>query len=377
MIPQLLRSTACRATLALLGTIAARAQTASAPTRPASANQVPSLAESDARLSSAKSGREFEVLRNFVQPYEANELGLTRDKGDELFMDFKLSLMFPLIGSYSDQISPPTQAPLWSFGRFDSHHTAFFFSATVRGGQYLWSRPSAPVVAKRFNPQGILRLWFVGDRDRNRYLDLMYGHESNGQSIDKAARFNEQREIYRLLEDHPDTPDAFARATRNARDAISRGWDYLGTEFSWHALSEVEIERHGRTTKVPFSRTAKIKLRHFLDDGLLQGKKEEYNDWEGDGPRRRRADYDGLMFQYTNVWRFAAEALPAFTGRYTLTYTTGLRQPFRHSTAEVDLGATLFRVPFSVWYRRGYNSDLIDYYKLTQSFGAKISIWDF
>jgi hypothetical protein len=328
-------------------------------------------ADLNADLAAAKMKTTMEAIRNFVRPYEPTELGLTKDKSDELFMDFKISLMFPLLGHYPDQLTKDGK-PWWRLGPFDSRHSAVLFSATIRGGQYIWSRPSAPVVEKRFNPQAIARLWFIKNPDLQRYVDVIYGHESNGQSVNLLERFNEQQDIYRKLEKHPNSDEARVHAARSARDSISRGWDYVGAEISWFWPSG---KKANETADV--SGAGKIKLRHFLDHGFLQRGKEEYNEWEGDGRRHPRSHYDGVMLQYTGVLKLVAEGVPGFTGRYTVTYTTGLTHPFQHSTWDFDVGATWRGLPLSIWYRRGYNSDLIDYYKESQSYGGKISIWQF
>lgn len=351
--------------------IVAASHLAAQPARPAAATR--GQADLNTQLAASKAGTSVEAIRNFVRCYEPNELGLTRDKSDELFVDFKLSLMFPLIGEFVDQPrkSGAPESPWWRLGPFDSRHTALLLTATIRGGQYIWSRPSAPVVEKRFNPQLLARLWFVERPDLQRYVDVIYGHESNGQAINTLELFNEQADVFRKLEKHPTTDEARENARRSARDAISRGADYVGAELSWFWPSD-------KTARdVAISGVGRVKVRHFLDYGIFQRGKEDYNAWEGEGARHAREDYDGLMFQYTGVLKPLAEHLRWLTGRYTVTYTTGLAQPFQHSTFEVDLGATIRRLPLSFWYRRGYNSDLIDYYKENQSYGGRISIWEF
>jgi outer membrane phospholipase A len=304
-------------------------------------------------------------ILNFVRAYEPVKLGLTRDAGDELFMDFTLSLMFPLLGDYWD--APAAGEPWWGKrdGLFNSQHTALFLSGTVRAGQYVWGRPSAPVVEKRFNPQLFLRFWLPvdGRESANKFLDVIYAHESNGQSITTADRFQEQREVYRKLEADPDSPLAYDRSLRSARDAISRGWDYVGVNASWSWREERHI--------------AMVKVREYLPWGFLQQDAEQSNDWEGDGPTHRRRDYDGLTLQYTVFENALIDNVPFLTGRTTFTYTTGLSRPGRHNTFELDLGVALWRRPFSLWVRYGYNSNLTNYYRRDHSVGGGIAIWSF
>lgn len=309
--------------------------------------------------------KERDDILNFVRAYEPLKLGFTRDAGDELFMDFTLSLMFPLLGDYWDD--PEKGNPWW--GRkdslFNSQHTALFLSGTVRAGQYIWGRPSAPVVEKRFNPQAFVRFWIPhrGRESANKFVDVIYGHESNGQSIIAEDRFTEQREIYRKLEDEPDSPLAYERSLRSARDAISRGWDYVGVHASWSWREE----RH----------VALVRIHEYLSGGILQDGAEQSNVWEGDGAPHRRRDYDGLSLQYTVLENSLIDNVPFLSGRTTFTYTTGLACPGQHSTFELDLGASVWRRPFSVWFRYGYNSNLTNYYRRDSSFGGGISIWSF
>lgn len=346
-----------RLSAVLLLAIAARLA-ADDPTTPVGPDDSPSPRAAAARQERA------DVL-NFVRAYEPVKLGLTQDEGDELFMDFTLSLMFPLLGDYWDD--PEKDNPWWGRkdGFFNSQHTALFLSGTVRAGQYIWGRPSAPVVEKRFNPQLFLRFWIPhhGRESANKFLDVIYGHESNGQSITTEQRFLEQREIYRLLEDEPTSPLAIDRAHRSARDAISRGWDYIGVNASWSWREE----RH----------VAWVKVHEYLPGGILQDGAEQSNVWEGDGPTRPRRDYDGLSLQYTVFENALIDNVPFLTGRTTFTYKTGLSRPGRYNTFELDLGVALWRRPFSLWFRYGYNSNLTNYYRRDHSLGGGISIWSF
>ncbi len=345
------------------------APTAIAPAIAAS-TELPAVPAKDAATTAkqmaaaAPAKAERAQVLSFVRAYEPIELGLTKDEGDEIFMDFTLSLMFPLLGDYWDAPTPDRK-PWWSLGEnFNSQHTALFLSGTVRGGQYIWGRPSAPVVEKRFNPQLFLRFWIPhhGQASADKYLDLIYGHESNGQSISSLERFNEQREIFRQQESYPDSQKAYDRSFLSARDAISRGWDYVGLQASWSWR-----ERH----------VVRLKVREFLPHGILQHDAEQSNHWEGDGPTHPRRQYDGLMLQYTASGSPLKKHLPFLTGRYSLTYTTGLSHPGRFSTFQVDVGAAFWRRPVSFWIRHGYNSDLIDYYRRDSSLGGGISIWGF
>src|SRR5690606_23667599 len=96
-----------------------------------------------------------------------------------------------------------------------------YLSFTGRFSQYIGSRESAPVVARRFNPALFVRTW----SSANSYLDIGLAHESNGQQIDTEASY--QRAVQAYL----DAGESVLHADAYARDGISRGWDYSFLEW--------------------------------------------------------------------------------------------------------------------------------------------------
>lgn len=44
---------------------------------------------------------------------------------------------------------------------------------------------------------------------------------------------------------------------------------------------------------------------------------------------------------------------------------------------KLEVGLKFFELPLVAWYRDGYNSDLIDYYRRDRSFGLMLSFWSF
>ncbi|TNF39284.1 MAG: hypothetical protein EP315_00025, partial [Gammaproteobacteria bacterium] len=187
-----------------------------------------------------------------LQSYEPNTIGLTKDDNDVSYMDFKLSLMYPMFHTSSPQ---------------DVWHSKWvpmpYFAFTGRFGQYINTRDSSPVVSKRFNPKLFGRYWL----DENKsYIDIGYAHESNGQRINSETLYQNLRDQYASNNENPDF----------ANDSISRGWDYW--EVTWKRVlnnekihSRKDIERH--------STSFYLNLKYFVDDGILQGMPEEYNTW--------------------------------------------------------------------------------------------------
>jgi hypothetical protein len=316
-------------------------------------------------------------IKDFVRPYEPTQLGFTKDDGDRPFMDFSFSAMFPISGAYpaAEGRSFP-ELPKYTGRDFDFQKWNLFFSATIRGGQYIGTRPSSPVVGKRFNPQLFFRFWGRPDDDNktptsaDNYLDfIFFGHESNGQSIGDPVAFNAQREVYRQIEPNPTSTVADERSRLSARDAISRGWDYVGLEWAWGENRQSSDRKLGMT--------ARLKLRYFLPVGIAQGHAEQYEAWEGFPVGQPRRYYDGVTLRLSNTAAILNKAVPLFTGRQTLTYTTGYGKLGRHNTFEYEIGMKIGALPVSIWTRYGYNSDLTDYYLKGSSSGFRISIWDY
>lgn len=350
---------------------------------------VPADAAAVERLQQAQVQRQrgaaTRVIGRLFRPYESTQLGYTFDQGEEAFLDFQFSTMFPLLhGGYPDAIRQAMTTDL--LRRVDYAGPSVYFAGTVRAGQYLGTRPSSPVVGKRFNPLLAVRFW---GRDaqgalesEDNFLEFAYGHESNGQVIASRARFDQQIGFYRNQDRAAPTPAGAGSgvdeesAFRSARDNISRGWDYIGVQ--WARDRDVDL------AWAPQAKVAlRARLNYFLPKGLLQGDAEEYNSWENDPQGKARDRVDGLFL------RAALLAPPAdleqsvgwgplrFERRYVLTWTTGYKEPLRFNTVKFEAGLNVYGLPLTVWYRYGYNSDLTDYYRRERSFGAMLSFWMF
>lgn len=270
-----------------------------------------------------------------LQVYEPNLLGYTVDDNDVGYMDFTLSQMYP-IGHFGRSKSETT-----TWRDFPS----FYFAFTGRFGQYLLTRESSPVEGKRFNPKLFMRYWLGGDR---KYIDFGYGHESNGQSINRRQAFEDLEDEFEAKDEERDF----------ARDSISRGWDYLELDFVGdYRLPFWDWRYEGR-----------VNLKHFLYVGALQGELEEVNGWEDMGDGFERREVDG--FTLTASFNTPFEKKDFDGKKFSLAYTTGLKGIFQRHTIKGSFTFKLFRIPLMIWAASGYNSDLVDYYRRTDSVGA-------
>lgn len=274
--------------------------------------------------------------------HEPNTIGFTKDSDDSGFMDFKLSVQYQLFPRWITSLQGLASEEL-------AYNSALYFAFSGRFGQYIGTRDSSPVVGKRYNPKLFYRLWT--DPDHEEYLDLTFlGHESNGQAIDSP----EEYQIARNASIKPEFAD----------DQLSRGWDYL--ELAWkNILKKVEDQR------ILFSY---ISLKRFLPHGPMEGRAEEYNEWENNPEGKPRNLVNGIAgmvkFHEQGKWFY-----DVFTDvKVALAYETGTRHPFRYSTGRLEFGMKVLQLPLTFWTQRGYNSDLAQYFKRVNSYGIQVEI---
>ena len=286
--------------------------------------------------------------------HEPNRLMARRDSDDvnNPFLDFTVSSKYPVFPN-SQAINDAYNSLTDTMERFlpgdDEYYLQLYLAFTGRFSQYIGSRESAPVTARRFNPELFYRFW----SGSGSYIDIGVGHESNGQRITTPEAFAFEMLDYKLANE----PEWFAR------DTLSRGWDYnmLTWQRTWH-------ERL----------TTQVKLRHYLSDGFLQNAPEEYNTWEDDGYRNRpRHQYHGvsLNFQYNfRTSRCVLGTLPICFDKVLLTQETGYGKLFDNNSTTLELTSNFFGLPIQLWARSGYNSDLVDYYRYSHSWGVGIEL---
>lgn len=320
--------------------------------------------------------------KEVVRTYEPIYVGYTFDQDDQAYMDFSLSVITPASILFPwESWNPRNKFPGtedYEAPKMFPYQPRLYLAFSGRAGQYIKTRESSPVVGKRFNPLLSMRWWQKerdltsneeGELGLHDYFELAYGHESNGQRIGDLenprtpeeenlgrVRFEALQREYEIVDGDPSI----------ARDEISRGWDYLGAR--WASSWKLDT---GRLFLI-------LDGRYYLDDGIMQGKSEEYNVWENDGDWLARYDgkisrdkVDGLRASV----RYQSNSLNWLldANEVMLEVRTGYNGPFERMTARLELG---FKYT-SLWYRYGYNSDLVDYYHKDSSWGLAIKIREF
>lgn len=314
----------------------------------------------------------------FLRAYEPTSVGYTF-QDDEQFMDFTLSMMVPLFHGYYPDRTVAMNAP----GADEAGGVLRpYFAFTGRAGQYINTRSSSPVVGKRFNPLLTARYWWweegasAGAR-ADTFVELVYGHESNGQRISDELIFVADwqiltaNEILRMQREYGEvTDDMREQAAKTgyeaARDEISRGWDYVGLNFSVRGGRFLPSDNH----------RLQLKLSHYLDWGLLQGDKEDYYPWEDDLEGKPRSFVDGIEVRYDGEMRLGRGRLlnlVEFDTEWALIWKTGIERPFRYHTFEGEFGILINGFPLKLWYRHGYLNDLADYYRKESAGGVRFS----
>jgi hypothetical protein len=151
--------------------------------------------------------------------HEPNKLLARLDSQDERvhYMDATLSVKYPVLNPVVDAIST-----VMNIDRA-RNTPRLYLAFTTRFSQYVATRQSSPVVARRYNPELFLRVWRDGvyDRTNPSYWDFGYGHESNGQRINDPHAYN----LAAAAADLRGDPEIAAR------ESISRGWDYLSIDW--------------------------------------------------------------------------------------------------------------------------------------------------
>jgi len=277
-----------------------------------------------------------------LESYEPNTVGFTKDGDDDGFLDVKLSLIYPLMPKVMKSYFEDSQ---------------MYFAATVRFAQYLGTRESSPVIGKRFNPKLIWREFTPRHPFFLDYVDFAYAHESNGQSITTPEGFN--FEVQRQV--------AAGNRADAAKDFISRGWDYLEVATKHTPRQWFSAEDHGQFNVY-------TSFRYFLDEGLLQGKAEEYNAWENDAEGKPRKQVQGIavFLKREKWWNDRTRDLSG--AKLGFGWETGYDKPFRYNTFRLEGRADLFELPLLLFYQNGYNSDLAQYYKRVSTIGIALEL---
>ncbi|HEY8025217.1 MAG TPA: ankyrin repeat domain-containing protein [Burkholderiaceae bacterium] len=284
-----------------------------------------------------------------------NLLGYSREKGEQNYIDIVLSLRYPL---FFDVLRESKYNNWFPYFGFDMH-----------GAFYLRERPSSPVIIRAFNPSLHLRRYEPGqqaevarDDPFANYLDVAYGHLSDGQIIDTWAALKQQAASIKAGQNANLSDE---QAYDYARDYISRSWNY--TEASWHFADRNQIAQDDTHNKLAFTAS----LRYYF--GGFLGSVEEFNP-EVDNPRAitKLSQVSGLSFSIYDQFPKSAW-LPHDAN---LNLSTGLSNPGKWNSAKLSITSQplpIFNVPLTAWASNGYVNTLAQYYRRQTAMGLAVS----
>jgi hypothetical protein len=279
-----------------------------------------------------------------LSAYEPNSVGLVfdDDENGSPFLDFKISMMYPLLPLHLE----------WDrfeyiYNKMNNalYHVRPYFGFTTRLGQYIGTRSSSPVIGKRFNPFLFLR-WDAAKSIPGylNFADVVYfAHESNGQFISSEPMY---------------TLQSNQSGKREARDLISRGWDYFGLTLNHKLIFGKRTTFNGY-----------LKYRHFLDNGWLQGGKEEYESWENDPMGAPRNEFHGIEFISSFEFKYPNNIYWGKCLRIVGSLETGEIKPFKNLTLGGAITTTSGTMPIRAWFTYGFGKDIAMYYEKGWSVG--------
>lgn len=265
-----------------------------------------------------------DAISHFLTGNEPSYFVMSRDEGDtSSHAEFYLSIKYPLL-----------QRPI----RFLlGEASMLYFNYNGLYDFYLGTRNSSPIISRRQNP-GLMYEYQFLNHEVLRKAKFGYFHESNGQTIDTEADY--------------------LNAT-DAKDYVSRGWDYLHLELSATPRQDWYLYMQGR---------------RFLDKQMFQLEKEEKWPWEPPiGQSMPIQDYDGIRFIVSRMikgkyWTFDSLKLSAI-------YRTGYRDFGHNSTRRFEATFRVFDIPLYMYYFDGYGINISSYYKKSSAYGIGFELW--
>lgn len=261
---------------------------------------------------------------------DPSHFALARENGEtgshiELF----LSIEYPLFKEPLNSISGQRWNLYFNFnGKFD-----FFRN----------SRDSSPLITRLQNPGLILEY-----RPQQLFYDTLvafrtgYFHESNGQTID-------------TLEEYQTTADA--------RDYVSRGWDYIPLELEFRKPVPAASLFHDffKGFYVTF------RGRYFLPKQIFEHDKEDEVFWEARTEQPRIEDYDGIRLRLSKTYHPSGAWLP---GEVTLKALFRSGYHDLNFSQRYEVTTRVWGLPIYLYYFDGYGTNLSTYHQKGSSFGG-------
>ncbi len=244
-------------------------------------------------------------------------------------IEFFLSIQYPLL-------KEPLDA-------FTDKQWRLYFNYNGKYDFFVNSRDSSPIISRLQNP-GLLMEY----RPQHLFCDSLvairtgYFHESNGQTIDTNAEYQN---------------------TAHARDYVSRGWDYLPLELEFS--KPLPASSLFRDFFKGFYLT--FRGRYFLPKQMFTNTKEDEIFWENRETQPRIEDYDGLRLQFSKTYHPQEPWLPS-----EVTLKAHFRSGYHdyNLSQRYEVTTRVWGIPLYLFYFDGYGTNISTYQQKGSSFGG-------
>jgi len=255
---------------------------------------------------------------------------LAHDSGEgRNHIEFYLSIKYPLFTTLVE--------------KYLGERSRLYFNYNGKYDFYLFSRDSSPIISRRQNPGAMYEYtWPAMTHLHLQSFKIGYFHESNGQTVDTSEEY---------------------LATENARDYVSRGWDYIPLEMKF-AVSE---KRHGIFGNFYLY----LQGRYFLDKQIFTQDREDQIFWEPVAEQPHIEDYDGVRTILSTV--FILPYLEAQEIKFSAIFRSGYRN--FNLSQRYEATFRLFDLPLYVYYFRGYGVELSTYHEKGTTYGVGFEFW--
>lgn len=211
------------------------------------------------------------------------------------------------------------------------------------------SRKSSPVINRLSNPEIHYRAYLSSKNQKqglfSKYIDVAFGHESNGQTLDinsyEAYRDNTQDGVHFV-------------------DYISRGWDYLSAEYKY------EYNKKNCDAEYFSCLYGHIYVRRFYNYGPLQKGIDDDIFWPD------TVNTDAKIKYFDGIRLILGKEFPSEPGSppdkgYWINYRTGINKTGKYNSFTLnvrhDVGLFGFKLPVYLRYFNGYGKELTTYHE--------------
>lgn len=291
------------------------------------------------------------------------------DLEDDRHIELNISIKYPLVETKLENFKK-NGPDSWQRTRKIAPNRVFF----VYNGRYDFylfdtgRYTSAPIISRHQNP-GVAAEWDLFDGNNSaaiiKRFRFGYFHESNGQTLNDAAKFDAEKNEPKVNVD-PIEP----KGTEYALAQVSRGWDYLQLRYE-QSSKDLELSTEGRWWRYD------VEVRYFFDwQGFGSSDREDDIFWELVDKQPKISEYDGLRGVVAYAIPLKGRVGPVDQLLFRGEFKTGVNgfKALKHFGGKLSLGVKAWNTRFSIFYFNGYGKELSTYHLRTQYFGVGLEL---